>query len=801
METLLQDLRYASRSLRRAPAFTLAAVATLALGIGATTSIFSVVETVALRPLPYADADRIMYVWATRDGNRMSATAPDFASLREGATTFSELTARTGAAYTLTASGEPERLLGARVTPSYFSVLGLRPVVGRTFAPEEDAHGAPRVAVLGYGLWLRRFGGDSSAVGRKIVLNGESYEIVGVLQSHIRIRDDVYTPLSLTPEEAASTGARRFTVMGRLRSGTSIEAAREQVVSLAARMAQVRPQSNTNLSMEVVPLREQIVGNGSGQVLTLLGAAAFVLLIACANVANLLLVRAAGREREMSVRTALGASKARVLRQVLTESVLLAAIGGGLGTALAFMSLDAIVAILPPNIPRLTEVSINTTVLAVAAGGSLLVGMLFGLAPALRSARNAAGLGGARNTAGVHRARLGGLLVASEVALATVLLVGAGLMIRSLWALSAVESGVSSARTLAARVSLPAARYGDGARVAGTYDQILAALTSIPGAEAAAISNNIPLAGGGFTISFNVAGRPPVPVDQTPTTLEQVVSPGYFDLLGIRVVRGRAFGDGDRTGTTRVAVINETMAKRHWPNGDAIGARVTLDDGVDTPMEIVGVVSDVKHYGPARDAAAELYAPIAQAPPIVWRWLSGTMSILVRGTGNRAALEAQARTAVWSVDRDLPLFGATTLDEVLDNSVAATRLLMSLLTAFAGLAVVLAAIGIYGVIAFTVAQRTRELGIRVALGATSSTVRSLVVRQGMTVTAAGILVGIAGSFLLTRTLTTSLFGVGTADALTIASVVALLAGVAASACIVPARRASRVDPMIALRSD
>jgi putative ABC transport system permease protein len=803
MESLLQDIRYALRSLRRAPAFSLAAVLTLALGIGATTAIFSVVETVALRPMPYPDADRIVYVWETRDGNRMSATAPDFADFRSGATTLSELAARTSASYTLTASGEPERLTGARITPAYFDVLGLRTVAGRTFRPEEDADNAPRVAVLGFGLWQRRFGGDTTIVGRTVVLNGIAHVVVGVLQSHVRIRDDVYTPLRLTAEERASTGAHAYVMLGRLRNGVATDAARQELVAIASRLETVRPHSNKSVTVDVVPIRQQIVGTGSNQVLMLLGAAGFVLLIACANVANLLLVRASARQREMSVRTALGASASRVVRQMLTESVLLAAIGGALGTAVAYVSLSSIVAVLPPTIPRLAEVTINGTVLWFAAAATLLVGVAFGLAPAIGASRHLAALGesGTRGTAGVQRRRMGAVLIASEVAMATVLLIGAGLMMRSLWALNGVDTGVATGNTLAARVSLPPARYAEAPRIVATYEELLRTLGTAPGTDAVAVANNLPLSGQGFTISFTVAGRAPVAPDQTPTTLHQIVSPGYFDVLGVRVLRGRGLNDTDRATSARVAVINETMARRHWPDANPIGARVTLDDGVDEPMEIVGVVSDVRQYGPARAAVSELYAPIAQAPPIVWRWVSGTMSVLVRGRGSAAELGAQVNRAVWSIDRDLAVFGVTTLDDVLGNSTAPSRLLMYLLAAFAGLAVLLAAVGIYGVIAFTVAQRTRELGIRVALGATASTVRGLVVRHGMVVTATGIGIGMAASFLLTRSLAASLFGVGPTDALTLVSVALLLSAVAAAACVIPARRAARVDPMVALRND
>ncbi len=807
MDALVQDLRFALRSLGRTPGFAAAAVVTLALGIGATTALFSVAETVALRPLPYADEDRIVYVWGSREGVRMAPTAPDFTDFRAGATSFEALAARAGRAFTLTAQGEPERVTGGRVSAEYFGVLGLRAVAGRLFAAEEDRAGAPAVAVLGHGLWQRRFAGDPAIVGREVVLDGTPHAVVGVLQAHPRVRDDVYVPLALTAEELESTGARAYPTVGLLRAGVSLAAAQAEMGEIAARLAAARPHSNTNVGVELVPIREQIVAGGSTHVMMLLGAAGFVLLIACVNVANLLLARAATRAREVGVRAALGATRARVVRQMLTETVLLGAIGGGLGTLLASFGLDAFVAVLPPTIPRLAEVSINGAVLGFAALVSLLVGVAFGLAPAVGAVRRRGELRLAgpqlagRGTPTVERRRTRNALVAAEVACATVLLIGAGLMTRSLWALRDVDSGADTARTLVARLALPEARYPDAPRIVAAYDRILEGLAAVPGVASAAAANNVPLSGQGFTISYFVAGRPPLPPEQVPTTLHQIVSADYFRTVDIPLLHGRAFTAADRAEAPRVAVVNETMARAAWPEGGALGARVTLDDGVEEPIEIVGVVADVRHHGPARAPAPEFYVPYAQAPPIAWRWLGGGLSLLVRTDAAPEAVPAQVRAVVAGVDRDLPVFGLTTLDRVLDDSVASTRALMLLLVAFAGLALVLAAVGIYGVVSYTVAQRTRELGIRVALGAAASTVRRLVLGQGMTVVAIGIAIGTAASFALTRVLRASLFGVGTTDAVTLAGVAALLAAVAAAACWLPARRAARVDPVVALRAE
>jgi predicted permease len=693
------------------------------------------------------------------------------------------------------------------VSAEYFDVLGLRAAAGRLFAAADDRAGAPPVVVLGHGLWRRRFGGDPSIVGREVALDGAPHTVVGVLQAHPRVRDEVFAPLALTAQEIAATGTRAYTTIGLLRADATLAAAQAELAEIAARLAAARPHSNTGVGVELVPIREQIVGGGSAPALMLLGAAGFVLLIACVNVANLLLARAATRAREVAVRTALGATRGRVVRQVLTETVLLGALGGGLGTLLAIVGLDALVAVLPATIPRLEEVSIDGVVLGFAAAASLLVGVAFGLAPAFGVVRRPGELrpgelqSSGRGTASVERRRTRDLLVAAEVACAAVLLTGAGLMARSLWALHRVEPGADTGRTLVARLALPAARYPDAARIVATYDRILDGLAAIPGVVSAAAANNVPLSGEGFQISFAVAGRPAPAPDRVPTTLHQIVSADYFRTLGVPVVEGRAFAATDRADAPRVGIVNETMARRAWPDGGALGARVTLDDGVEEPLEVVGVVADVRHHGPARAPEPELYVPHAQAPPIAWRWQEGGMSLLVRADAAPAAVLPRARAAVAAVDRELPVFGLTTLEQVVDDSVASTRALMRLLVAFAGLALILAAVGVYGVVSYGVAQRTRELGIRVALGAAASSVRRLVLGRGMAVAGLGIALGTAASVVLARTLRASLYGVGPTDPATLAGVAAILAAVSAAACWLPARRAARLDPVVALKTE
>ena len=796
---MLNELRYAVRSLRKAPAFSVAAGLTLALGVGANSAIFSVVDSVLLQPLPYRDADRMVYVWESREGRLASASAPDYADWRAGARSFDRLAATRGVTLTHTGAGEPERLVGRMVSAEYQEVVGLAALHGRLFLPEEDRYGGPRVAVLGHGFWTRRFASDPAVVGRTASLNGEPYTVIGVLQPHIRLTEDVWVPLSFSPAALEATGTRAYIVVGRLAAGVTIDQAQAEMTTIAGRLATVRPHSNTGWGVSLVPLRDQILGSGTDSVLILFGAVGFVLLIACANVANLLLARAVTRRKEIGVRAALGAGRARIIRQLLGEGFVLTAAGSLAGLVAAYWGLDLLVGILPADIPRLTEVTMRPNAVWFTGGVAALVAVGFGLVPATfvlgdvhPSLRD-----DARGTT-ARRGTLRALLVVSEVGLAVMLLAGAGLLVRSVRELLAVRPGVDVDRVLALQVSLPS-RYQEPAHKARFYEDALGAVGAVPGVQAATVSGNVPLTGGGFTISFTVAGRPALAPQDVPVTLGQVVSPEYFQVVGVPVLEGRGFEPTDRVGTQRVAVINQAMARLHWAAGDPIGARVTLDDGAEEPAEIIGVVADVLHNGPAEPPRPELYLSVRQLPAAYWGWVGSSLNLMVRAAAWPAALAPAVRDAVWSVDRDVPLFNIRTLADVREAAVSPTRGLLTLLSLLAGLALTLAAVGIYGVIAFTVGQRTRELGIRMTLGARQQDVVRLVLRGGVGLVLIGAGVGLGGAAALTRVLRTSLFGVSPLDPVAFAVATVLLLGVALLACYVPASRAARVDPMEALR--
>ena len=801
METLIQDVRYAARSLRRSPGFTLIAMLTLALGIGANTAIFSVVNGVLLRPLAYSNPDRLVMIWGHHEGiGHEAASLPDFLDWREQGTAFEGMAAVANTRFDVTGDGEPERIEAALTTANFFHVLGVTPALGRAFNPDEETSGRDRVVVLSHGFWERRFGSRADVVGRTITLSGLPYTVVGIAPAGFKFGNpsDLWAPL-----RTDTTRGRRadfLAVVGRLGPGTTLDQAQAQMTTIGRALEAQYPESNTGWSPELVSLKEQIVGGIRPALLIFMGAVGLVLLIACANVANLMLMRAAAREREMAIRAALGAGRKRIVRQMLTESLVISLLGGALGLLLAAWGMSALGAAQTGSIPRLEESGVDGRVLLFTLLLSIVTGLLFGLAPALRLVRGKTqaslreGARGASGGIGVHQLR--GALVLAEVALALVLLVGAGLLIRSFDRLSQVNPGFDSHAVISAQVVLPRVRYAESASQLAFFDQLLQSARAMPGVESAALASDAPLSGGGNYLSFEVAGRPQPSSSAVQDAEVLVTGPDYFRTLRIPLRSGRVFATQDDARATKVAVINGAMARRYWPGGDPIGARITLGDPADSASwrTVVGVVGDVRQNALNDDPYPQLFLPLAQTP-------QRSMLLLARTTGDPAALAAPIRRAVVSLDSDLPVSDVRTLDDRLQQSIAQPRVSMLLLGLFALMALVLAAVGIYGVLSYTVTQRTRELGIRMALGAESNSVLKMVISQAMAPAIVGVLVGLAGAWGATRLMSTLLFGVSATDPLTFAAVALFLLAVALVASWVPARRATRVDPLVALRAE
>ena len=806
MDALLLDLRYAIRQLARNRGFTIVAALTLALGIGANTAIFSVIRGVLLRPLPFPEPDNLMLAVGVIGSQRAGVTAPDFVDWRAQSRTLDLAALQTYNA-NLTGIDEPERVTAGRVTANYFTTLDVRPVIGRVFTADEEPAGAAHVVVLTEAFWRNRLGGDPAALGRTVTLDDVPYTIVGVMGSAaqgLENGENLWVPLALTRDELAATGARFLDVVARLRPGVPHARASTELQSIAARLKEVRPHSNKDVNAELVPMSEIVVGDSRRPLLLLFGAVGLVLLIACANVANLLLVRASARGRESAIRTALGAGRARLVRQLLTESVLLALIGAAGGLLLAAWGTGLLVQALPAGTPRLDQVRLDGMVLVFTLLVATLTGIVFGLAPALRAVqpdpvRELAEA--ARGSGGVHKRRTGAALVVAEIAVALVLLVSAGLLLRSFAAVTRVDPGFNAEQVTAVRIALPGRRYVTPAQTVLFYQSLVARARELPGVRAAAVSSSVPFGSGGYNLAIAIEGRPaPARREDTPMIFPRAISAGYFRTMGMRLVAGREFESGDRAGSVHVGVINETAARRYFPGEDALGRRFTPDDGDVGPIQIVGVVADVRGFGLASDPRPEVFYPIEQASPNHWEWTGRAMSLVVNAEGS-AQLQAGLRDAVRSLDRSLPIYSIWSATELIARSVAPRRLFMLLITGFAAVALLLAAIGVYGVMAFSVSQRTRELGIRVALGAVRQDVMRLVVGRAMTLTGLGLALGSAGAIAATRLLTQSLYGVRATDPPTYLAIAALMCVVTLLASYLPARRASRVDPMVALRNE
>ncbi len=809
METLFQDLRYGSRMLLKHPGFTVVAVIALALGIGANTAIFSVVNAVLLRPLPFAEPDRLMVVYESRTdrgGTRSSVSYPDFADWRDQNTVFERMSTYRDTDFVLTGDGEPARLHTGVVNADLFPLLGATPILGRPFRTEEDKPGeGGRVVLLSQQLWQHRFNGDPNIVGKSLVLNGKSYSVVGVMPQgfHFPVDAapfDLWTTVAVDSEMFPQRGAHYMHVLARLKPGVTLAQAKAEMEGIASNLERQYPDENSHRGVAIVPALDSLVGDVRPALLILLGAVGLVLLIACVNVANLLLARATTRHKEMAIRAALGASRLRVVRQLLTESILLSLAGGALGLLVALWGTGILVSLSTDDLPRAAQIGLDVRVLGFTLLVSLITGIVFGLVPAIQSSRTdlteSLKEGGRGSTEGAGQNRLRAALVVGEVAIAIVLLAGAGLLIQSLRHLRQVSPGFDPHNVLSFSIGLPEVRYKPQQQVE-FYRQLKARLESLPGVRSASAIMPLPLSGDRMGVTFETEGRP-IAKGELPATEIRIIGLDYFKTMGIPLKKGRDFTERDDKKAPPVIIVNEAFAKQYFPGEDAVGKLIKPsissddEDDASTKMrEIVGVVGDVKHLKLNAEADPEAYEPHAQ--------LTFDMTMLVKTETDPRALVSAVQSELRAMDKDLPAYDVKTLDEYLATAVAQPRFNALLLGIFAGLALILTAVGLYGVMNYSVTQRTHEIGIRVALGAQQQDVLKMVVRQGMTLTCIGIGVGLVGAYFLTRLLETMLFGVSATDPLTFVVISVILAGVALGACFVPARRATNVDPMIALR--
>ena len=804
MKALSQDIRYGFRMLRKRPGFTAVAVIALALGIGANTVIFSLINSVLLRPLPYPEPERLVMLEENDQqgghSNTSYATSKDW---MERSQTFESISVVRDWSVTLTGQGAPEMLRGMRVSANYFGTLKAQPALGREFMIEEDRPATRRVVVLSDGLWRRRFGADPQIVGKPITLSDQSFTVVGVmgrgfedmLSARLFQKADVWAPLGYdeTLPWACRT-CRHIHAFGRLNRGVSLEQARAEMNAISENLIIEHPHDYAVSGVTLIPLLEKFVGNVRPALYVLFGAVALVLLIACANVANLLLARATQRRREIAIRSALGAHRIRIVRQLLTESVMLSTLGAVVGLTLVWWGIGLFAALIPPSIMRLEQVSVDIRVLAFTMGLSILTGVLFGLAPAMQASKldlSEALKEGSRGTAGTGH-RLRNLLVVSEIALALVLLIGAGLLVRSFLHVLDVKPGFEPSNLLTMKVSADGTRYQDDVRVRAFYDEVLNRVSNIPGVKVAAIVSNLPLGGNFDKYGFHIEEKPLANPEEAPSVERYVISPDYLRTMEIPLVAGREFTDRDGPDAPMVVMISESTAKAIWPNEDPIGKQVRMGGPQGPLRTIVGITRNVNHY--ALDTAPDLQAYIPEA-----QWTSSDMSLVIRSTLDTKPLLDSVRNEVWAVDKNLPIYQIARMEELVSASVAQRRFVVVLLTVLAGLAGALAAFGIYSVTSYTVTQRTQEFGVRMALGAQARDVLKLVLAQGALLALAGIGIGFAASLALTRVMSSLLFGIGATDFLTFALVSLIVGVVALMACLVPARRATRVDPMIALR--
>jgi putative ABC transport system permease protein len=810
-ETVTQDVRYGARMLTKHKAFTAVAVITLALGIGANTAIFSVVNELLLRPLPFRDAERVVMLWeVTPEGRHQNTTSrANFRGWRDQSSSFELMAAFTDQRFNLTGNGEPEELSVQFATPELFKVLGVDPLLGRTFSPDDDGPGKPPVAVLSYGLWQRRLGGQTNVIGQPITLNGEKFSIIGVMpasfQFHIKHRSgtgrpaELWSILPMPIGPGANERGRFLSVVGRLKDGVSVEQAAAELRTIHARLSDAVPEFNKNYSAEVLPLRDQFFGNVRRPLWLMLGAVGFVLLIACANVANLLLSLATSREKEIALRAALGARRVRIVRQLLTESLLLALLGSVLGLGFAWLGIKALILISPRDLVSLQSVGLNVSVLLWTLGISLLTGIIFGLAPAVHISRlnlnDSLKEGGKSESAQAGGSRrLRSALVVSEVALAVVLLASAGLLIKSFLRLQQVDRGFNTDNILTMVIRLPDATYSKDPQIVNFFGQALERIRSLPTVRSAGMVNFLPLYGGlGSATGIKIEGRPEPPPGQGPSADVRVADAGYFQTMGIPLLRGRNFSDTEQKEARQVILINEALAQKHFPNEDPLGKRMDVAM-FEKPFwaEIVGVVGNVRYDSLIDESPPAVYFP---HPDLTYSF----MTLVIRTDGDPTAIAPAVQREIRALDPNQPVSDVRTMEQVMSEWVSRSRFNTLLLGLFAALATLLSAVGIFGVMNYSVALRTRELGLRLAIGAQPRQVLLLVLKQGLLLTVLGVVVGLAGALALTRLLSGLLFGVEAIDVSTFATISLLLVIVSLLACYLPARRAMRIDPLQALR--
>jgi putative ABC transport system permease protein len=809
METFWQDLRYGARMLVKSPVFTIVAVIALALGIGASTAIFSVVNAVLLRALPYQEAERLVAVWEynrVRDRHQNSISAANFLDWQEQNSVFDDLAGYTDGNINLVDEGEPEQITVQYATSNLFSVLGVQPIQGRAFLPDDGKPDQPKIVILSHGLWQRRFASDPGIIGRKLQMNGTETEVVGVLPANFKwfIKNgslvgkpaEAWMPFYLGEDFRVRRG-RFMAAVARLKPNVTLAQAQTEMDIIGARLEEQYKGFNSGWGVEVIALREQLTGDVKPALLILFGAVGFVLLIACANVANLLLSRAASRQKEIALRSALGAGRWRIVRQLLTESLLLALLGGTLGLVLALWGTEALVSLSPPQILDLREVTINPAVLVFSLAVSLLTGVIFGLVPAFEASRlnlTEALKEGGKNLGGSRRSnRLRGAFVVAEVALSLVLLIGAGLLLQSFFRLQKVDPGFHSQNLLTMNLQLPQSRYREDRQRIDFFKRAVEQLQALPGVESAGAVSFLPFARPTAGTRFSIEGQPKPEAGQEPTTSVCVTDANYFDTLKIPLRRGRIYNQAEATEMRHVVLINEALARRYFPDEDPIGKRLTINmKNENSPTEIIGIVGDAKQESLEAEVRPTVYWP---HPELAYNF----MTLVVRTQNDAAGIAPAAREIIRGLDNQQPIAEMRTMESLLATSMARARFNTLLLGIFALVALILAGIGIYGVMSYTVSQRTHEIGIRLALGAKAADVLRFVVGQGMRLAGLGLCLGLVAAFALTRLMKTLLFEVSATDLTTFVVISLFLAVVALLACLLPARRATRTDPMIALR--